>query len=269
MDTTDLIIPVVENDPSDYATAKNLLESRENWLEVCGSLEWLNHFKIKTKWIDANTANLNNEVNKEKALKTILKINAPLVVLDLGLTGREENYIREDFIEKIQNEQDLENFWNSEEIKNTGGLWLVRELTKIKELGFDIPAIAIATSFVKITEGKSLFEQFILKKGATWIYKKPLSDIAAENILHGLALIMATQAQTQLFTNKIASVFYQAQQSNIKMWEEAQIFLFELLDNALKKQSSGTAQRDLAEKLGIAYNTYRSWMERIDDRNKK
>ena len=266
MHTTEVVIPIIENDANDVKRIKLLLELPQFWQEAIGNSEWLNCYRIRVEWVEAEIAERTNKVDKHKALIKCLELGAPLIILDVGLSKPEEDYIR-DRVGIINTREEQERLWQSEELSNAGGWWVLREITRLRQLGLSTPAVAISTQFTRTTrrnplEGDVNWPSFLLRQGANFVYAKPMQEEAAKNILSVVACILSGSAPISLAT-QMTALYYASQEKELKLWHNLQRLTINHLDGVM--ESAGiSGQRGKAERLGVAYNTYRNWIEKDD-----
>lgn len=259
----DIIVPVVENDPEDYAQIKDQLISEHLWYQAIGPLEWLSEYRVRPYWVQGEQADKTNVVDMRKALNEVLALAPPMIMMDLGLSGKEEAAAQE-VGDNITNVADMQKFWDSPEVERIGGLWILREMQILRQKGFAMPTVAMGTGFAKFSGPTQNWTQFILRQGATWVYPKPFNDIAAQKVVSSLVVMIAGGAQVRMDT-RLGGLFHQALQAKeSNLWEAGQLEIFHLFDQALV-ESNVTNQRERAQALGIAYNTYRTWLQKWED----
>jgi len=260
----EILIPVIENDPGDYARIKDELIAEHFWIEATGALEWLQRDRIRPKLMQEAEANKQNRVDAAAALIEALALGAPMLLLDLALSGSEDDAVKE-LGDHMTDEADMERLWNSKDLERVGGLWILRELQRLRDLGLSVPAVAIGTNFARFTTPTLPWTRFLLKHGATWVYPKPFSDLVARKLLGSLVILLAGGAYPNRQT-RLAGLYQRLKDDpDGKIWELAQLEMLDLLDRALIKDEVSN-QRDRAQALGIAYNTYRSWVQKLDER---
>jgi len=260
----DILIPVIENDPDDFGRVKEELTAEHLWIEATGALEWLQRDRVRPRLMQEAAVFKHNSVEAQDALWEALDLGAPLLLLDLGLSGAEEVAVK-DLGDRVTDEADMERFWECPDLKRVGGLWVLRELQRLRGLGLGVPAVAVGTNFARFTTPTLPWTRFLLRHGATWVYPKPFSDLVARKLLGALVILLAGGACPALQTRLAGIYLRQKGDPDARLWDLGQLELMDLLDRAMMRDSIGN-QRERAVALGIAYNTYRSWIQKIEDR---
>lgn len=269
MNDVEVVIPIVENDGNDVRRAKLLLEHRQFWKDAMGNAEWLERYRIRVEWVGAAEAERSGRIDKRKALARCLELGAPLVVLDIGLSKEEEDFVRAR-LEEVDTQEDVDRLWGSPNLEKAGGLWILRELAHLREIGFGIPAIAINTQFRRLVlknppAGDVSWSHYLLRKGASFVYGKPMAEDAAVAMLLSVANILSASPARSL-SAELAGLYYSVsgsagQSKDNKLWQRFQALAIARLD-AIMEQDRVSGQRGRAERIGIAYNTYRNWLEK-------
>jgi hypothetical protein len=260
----DILIPVIENDPEDFGRIKDELTPEHLWIEATGPLDWLRRDRIRPRLMQENSVFKGNYADARAALAEALTLGAPLLLLDLGLSGADEDAVKE-LGDGITDEADMERLWQGRDLERVGGLWILRELQRLRGLGFAVPAVAIGTNFPRFTTPTLPWTTFLLKHGAAWVYPKPFSDYVARKLLYSLVILLAGGAAQGIQTRLAGHYQRLRGVPESQFWELAQLEVFDLLDRALTRDEVSN-QRDRAKALGMAYNTYRSWVQKIEDR---
>jgi hypothetical protein len=264
MESIEVIIPIVENDGNDVKRAKMLLELPQFWREAIGKAESLNRYHIRLEWVGAADAERTGCVDKRKALLRCLELGAPLMILDIGLSKEEEDFVRER-IETIESLTDLEGLWKHEILEKAGGFWILREVAHLREIGLTTPAVAMSTQFGRTVvrnplEGDVSWSSFLFRKGASFLYRKPLSEEAAMSMLMAVANILSGSAPCLLST-ELAALYEATKGKDDKLWQRFQALAIARLD-AIMENDGISGQRGKADRIGMAYNTYRNWIEK-------
>lgn len=258
-----ILILQVEDVIEDVTQQKEALEDSALWEAQYEPATWLDRFEVQVEnAIEIGTWDVQNgPFPKEQALRQILESGCYAVLLDLALTAKEEG-IAESSIDEAD-EEEIHRIWNSDEIEEISGLWILKQLHDRWRKGESVPLVAISTARNRMSDSKGPWYKWLMSHGTAWCYSKPLDRTAAETFLNAVMFNVAANS------NWAHGPACRALMDGLRgegpegaLWDTAQTALFELLDRLENENDAPVAA--WAKRLGMSLNTYKSWRERLE-----
>ena len=273
--TTAIPVAIIEDSQSDVATLREYLERPELWQEMVGEHSWMREYRIHSQWVcDEQVEEQGQVVDKPLALRQALQTGANLLILDINLSKSDERYIAHG-LAQITDLQAMQTFWNQLTPENGGGLWILRELHRLRLSGFKVPAVAInsqigAVNDTHLSKRHFNLNHFLMQHGATWTFRKSnFGASAAKTLLGALALMQASNA-SQGVDPSLAAMYFEHKGSDNKekldWWDKVQSAVLLKLSHILDAEGINSEQAK-ASMLGLAYNTYVSKIKKSDESN--